>query len=121
MGTYDRQIATANRLLKKYGKAIDIVYLTDNPTTGQPWKGTAPTGATSSAFGACFDYKIEDIDGSVIQYGDKKVLLAAKGLAVRPNPKCLITLGGEPWKIVSCTILSPNEAEDIIYTLQVRR
>ena len=121
MPVYTQQIATAKRLLAKYGQSVSVYSYSDNtPDATKPWRTSAPTSSVQTGTAAFFDYDVKHIDGELIHVGDKKVLLAAKGLTSKPTPKGEIRVGADIWKIVNVNTLSPN-GEDILYTLQVRQ
>lgn len=73
-----------------------------DPATGTT-SGTTTTIAVPDAIVA--GYSEQQIDGTVIQAGDRRVMIRADRLtAVTPTPDDNITFGGKAWEIVSMRI-----------------
>jgi hypothetical protein len=114
---YDNMAATARRLLTQYGQACTLT----RTTTGEydPDTGTAPvTTETQSVKCAVIDYPAALIDGSIIQVGDKKVIMESSATA--PQAVDTLTVGATVYQIISVKPLEPAGI-NVIYTLQVRR
>jgi hypothetical protein len=120
MGFYERQRdGVAKKLIAKYGQAMTLRVITpgaydpdtrltaDPVTTDYPIKGIAE------------EYKLSEVDGTVIQNGDKKILISASGLAVRPLPEHIVIMSGEVWQVINCTPLAPGGVA-VTYSLQLR-
>lgn len=131
MARFDRAIQTALKLIKKNGADTQLIVRTqtvDDPT--KPWNGGEPDEQTLTARMAFLNFSEQGtsansgeryFEGSLIQQGDKKVLLAAAGLAFDPQLNGELTRkDGTVWKIVQMKLLDPNE-QKILWTLQVRR
>lgn len=116
MSVYDRAAATALRLLTKYGQAVTVKTRTAgayNTATGS----AAVTETTQAGVGAIFDYGARDIDGTLIQDGDKQVLLAP--LPVAPEIDDTVSIGGAVCTIKGIKTLAPG-GTPVLYDLNVR-
>lgn len=118
---FDNMADTALRMLTDYGHDITLTRVT--PGTYDPNTGTQGA-ATTTAYTAkgivlnFSDYRVSN-SGGLIKTGDRKLLVAARGLAIFPDPTTdTATLSGVTWKIENA-IQPVNEV--VIYELQVRR
>lgn len=93
---------------KKFGKPVgvqDCTLLKRTPGTRHPSAVSAGTNATEQTFaatGLVVDYRANQIDGTLIKAGDRKVMLfgaSISGGAV-PEPGNRITIDGETLTIV---------------------
>jgi hypothetical protein len=110
---------TALRMLGDKGRAMTLHKQT--PGTYNPATGSAPiTEADHACIGAEFDFPALLIDGTSIQYGDKKVLIAAQGLDVEPDVGDFITSGSTRRKVIASKAVAPAGTV-VIWQLQVRR
>lgn len=128
MGTYDRQIATAERLIREKGKAVKVVRQTTTiPDPDKPWEPGTPGETLTDAYGVFLNFNAQDMEtmskmpgASEVQASDRKVLLAAAsaGAPLTTNDK-LRDADGD-WSIEWVRVLAPN-GENIIYTVRARR
>ena len=75
MTFYQRMQKTSNRLLIGKGQAVTITHVvpgTYDPATG----GVTNTETTQKGTGAVVDWNANQIDGTLIQAGDKQLLLS---------------------------------------------
>lgn len=87
-----------------------------DPATGASTVTSVPHTVT----GAVFDFPAALIDGTLIQQGDKKVLVSALGLTVEPDTtNDTLEIGGLTHVIVSARKTSPA-GTTVLWTLQVR-
>lgn len=108
----------ASELLTEFGRALTLTKRTSgtyNPNTGT----AAVTSTTYGVIGAIFDFPARAIDGTIIQQGDKKAIIAARGLAAVPDITDTLTVGGVAHSIVNVKALEPA-GTTVIYTLQIR-
>ena len=122
---YDRMAATALRLIAQYGQTAT---LTDgvageyDPITGV---GTGGTTLTQTGQLILLDYTAQEAGiinaaGSLVQQGDKKIMLAAKGLEWPPTMTTTVLADGLTWTIIN--IKSTNPAgTPLVYELHGRR
>lgn len=110
MEFYAKMQATANRLLKGKGQSITL----SRQTAGayDPATGTAAvTVTTQTAYGAVFPYADKNIDGVLIQEGDKQLLLSALNSAgtalVAPALNDTVLIDSVTYTITRIKPLSP--------------
>jgi hypothetical protein len=126
MGTYDRQVALAERLIREKGKAVNIVRLV--PAIGSnPWDDGPPTEVLDPAFGVFLNFNQKDLETqslmpsiSEIQASDRKVLIAAASTTSPPTLTDMLRDESGDWSIKYVQELSPN-GENILYTLRASR
>ncbi|WP_040263675.1 hypothetical protein [Pseudomonas massiliensis] len=118
---YDRMADTALRLISQYGQTMTLREVTPgtyDPSTGE----TSPDAATeTSVSGVLIEYTGQERqNNSLIQQGDKKVLMPAKGLA-KPSLNSKILIQSELWTIVPPLKVMNPAGTPLVYELQVRR
>lgn len=128
MGTYDRQVATAERLIREKGKPVQVVrQSTTLPDPDRPWEPGEPVETLTDAYGVFLNFNAADMEtmskmagASEVQASDRKVLLAAAaaGAPLTTNDK-LRDADGD-WSIEWVQVLAPN-GENILYTVRARR
>ena len=108
---------TAHRLISDKGKSVTIRTI----TTTTPVKSYRPVEANSDETGKAIviEYTARDVDGSTVQTGDKRYLVAAKGLTVAPTSQARLIDGSDELEIVRVTRLSPA-GTDLVYDCQCR-
>lgn len=110
-------------LAKQMGTLVRALTLTrSEPGTrsaADPTAGNNPTETTHSGRGFVDSYKAERIDGTIIQQGDRKVLILAGTLpaGVVPQVNDRITIEGETLTVVSVE----RDPASATYTCQARR
>lgn len=119
MGFYDRISKTALKVIKKYGQVVTITRRTQgayNPATS-----TAPvTETTETGRGVVYDYKDAEVDGTMVQRGDSKLLLSSIGIT-KPTVNDVATLAnGDKFTILDVDVVSPA-GTDVVYICQIRR
>lgn len=124
--SYERQIATAQRLISKFGgPATLVVTAPSTPDPSKPWETPNDTEQSESVVAVFLRYQQKYIDNDVIHAGDQRVIVAADGLVFAPNLQGRVerVVGGvtEAWKVVSSNPLNVNGQEPILYELQVRQ
>lgn len=121
MATFDRQIATAQRLIAKYGREVSLVtYSEAVQDPAMPWRSVGAAETAQSVRGVFLSYEQKHVDGTLVQAGDQKVYIPAAGLASPPALKGEVRAGAERWRIERVAPLAPN-GRPILYELQVRR
>lgn len=123
--TYERQIDTADKLIRKYGGPANLFVTATQTAPGKEWEQQPDTEVTESVAACFLNYNQNLVDGTRIQQGDMKVLIAAKTLVNAPNIQGRIerVVNGvtEKWTVLIGKPLNVNGTEVIMYTLQVRR
>ncbi len=112
----------ASELIKEFG--IDICLITPGERTADPTKPWRVTDVASRtlypAIGVFLDYNQREMDGTMIQVGDKKCFISEGDLQIQPKPFHNILDSTTQWYIQHVDVLAPNN-DDILYTLQLRR
>lgn len=81
---------------------------------------TAGTDSDVTAKALFTEYKTKDIDGEVIQRGDKKLLIAASSLSSAPTTETQIVDGSDVYSVIGVETVEPGDTA-ILYKVQVRR
>ncbi|QLG93522.1 hypothetical protein HZF02_16845 [Pseudomonas yamanorum] len=121
MSFYPRMQAVALRLIEQYGQPVTISKTEQgeyDPETG----GEAP-GATVEqvAQGILLDFTGQEFQtNSLIRQGDKKLKIAAQGLAWVPGLLDKVIVQGRTWSIVPPLKEINPAGTPILYELQVR-
>lgn len=118
---YDRTAATALRLITQFGQPVTIRAI----TVGEydPETGTAPpdTITEQTAQGILLDFTGQEFqNNSLIKQGDKKLKIAAQGLAWVPELLNKVVVQGRTWSIVPPLKEINPAGTPILYELQVR-
>lgn len=116
---YARIAKSAKRLIDRFGGDLDIVATSIVPNP-EGWKPGTSTPYETALKGVFTKYEEKYIDGTVIQRGDQKVLIAAQGVTMPPNLTGFLKRGTEKWTIVKIEPLCPGDT-NIIYKIQVRQ
>jgi hypothetical protein len=114
---YARAQATALRLLDKFGQAGEI--WRDVPGSGPVWDPGEPTIQKTPCTLAVLRFDNKDIDGTLIKASDKKVYIAAKGLAIVPVTTDKLMIGGVSHSLVRVMPLNPA-GTSVYYEVQAR-
>ena len=125
--TYERQIATAERLISANGEPITIYPAAATPVDADAPHRAKTSAAPYSAVGAFFPYGTVARQNAIMKDGvvdgDEQVLVSAVSTAgVDPRPSDSISRASQParrQKIISVDTLNVN-GEKIMYTLHVR-
>jgi hypothetical protein len=127
VGEYDRQIATAQRLIRDKGELSTLLRVTPTAAGGTPWRPGAYAAPAELPVGAVWlNYNLRDSGSmdapeSLIKVGDKKVLVAAVdvpgGITVSDR---LRRVDGTVYNVENVKLLDPN-GQAILYELQVRQ
>lgn len=124
MGVFDRQTATASRLITKYGQIVTWNQLSDGAPTDldKPWKPggvvTTPQTATIVFLPDTKENKqlLRYLAGSLTLTGTLTGLMAQVDFT--PKPKDIVIRDGTQLVIKSIDILDPNGEGVILYFLE---
>lgn len=121
MAFYDEMAVMALETLTEFGQPV-IIRAT---TVGEydPETGTAPTDTVTeqTAQGILLDFTGQEFQtNSLIKQGDKKLKIAAKGLAWVPDLLNKVIIQGRTWSIVPPLKEINPAGTPILYELQVR-
>ena len=122
---YDRMAATALRLIAQYGQAATLTEIIPgeyDPVTGNETGGVnlTQTGQLILLEYTSAEAGIINASGSLVQQGDKKIMLAAKGLAWPPRNTTTVLADGLNWTIVNVKSTNPA-GTPLVYELHGRR
>lgn len=113
---YAASAATAKRLLAKFGQSM--TFKAPDRYDGPPSAGVTIPGRSIAGTGVILDYKNSEIDGTVIQTGDAKVIIEAT--SEPPENGMRADINGKRWRVEDWSPLAPA-GKVVMYTLQVRR
>jgi hypothetical protein len=122
MARFDRQIATALRLIQKNGQAITWRSLTNDPDPAEPWNA-ANTVVEHSGIFICF-VPVRDretrklfqyLTGMEVQVGQLAGLMG--NVNFNPTAKDIVIRDGVELRISNLDLLSPN-GQKILWTLE---
>lgn len=115
---YARTVATADRMIERFGVAGT---LRRRVTTGPEYDPTEGDPVDHACRFVVSDYSAMEIDGTRVLATDKKVMLAKGSLTVEPMLSDLLDDGVTPvYKLVAIKPLQPG-ATVVMWELQVRR
>ncbi|EJM09742.1 hypothetical protein PMI21_05474 [Pseudomonas sp. GM18] len=121
MAFYDEMAVMALEMITEFGQPV-IIRAT---TVGEydPDAGTAPPDSTKEqiAQGILLDFTGQEFqNNSLIKQGDKKLKIAARGLAWVPDLLNKVVVQGRTWSIVPPLKEINPAGTPILYELQVR-
>lgn len=116
---YERAASTALSLITRFGQAATINR--DSFSGGNAWDKSSGSTTTADTTVRCavVDYADNEIDGTLIKRNDKRVYVAASGLAITLALSDRITIGGVSHAIIGMKTLAPAGIV-IFYELQAR-
>lgn len=113
----------ATKLIGTQGNSqvVQIRRVTDGAAGATPWKPASPTSADESVNGTVLAISDEKVDGTLVQRGDRLVLIAAQDVKNgKPTTADSIVIGGAQHKIINMEVVGPS-GDDILYKVQVRQ
>ena len=130
MGRFDDDINMAAEMIREDGELASLTVVEQAENPDRPWEPSEPVERTHDAPMVFLNFTDQSnagsagqryFNGTQIEEGDKKVLLAAKGLPFPPKLQATITRkDGSLWKIENIKTLDPN-GQHILYTILVRQ
>ena len=117
MSFYSNLAAVATKLLTDKGQLLTFsreTTLAFDPVTGT----NTVTTSTFTGYGAAFDYNRNEIDGSIIQRGDIRLILNATDTAPATNDTTVID--GVTYRVMSIKKTAPAGTV-VAYELQLRK
>ena len=122
---------TAERLIEENGRDVSLVRRDQgNPVdSAKPWRdSTEAATITFIVKGVIIDFEKEDIDGSLVRRGDKRVLISAKSVSDEGGSAANLIIedydhvldAGVRWKIKDVNLIEPGDTR-IMYDLQIRQ
>lgn len=126
MTEYTSSRALARRLIRKKGRAINVVVNTNGtpPDALKPWNRPIAAADPLPTYGVFTGYDTKRIDGVSIQRGDQELMLYADGDDgidfVLTTKDTIIDTDTSVWRIVDVDVIRPGP-EIVAQTLKVRR
>lgn len=122
---YDRMAATALRLISRFGSEQTLRDITPgsyDPVSGET---TGDTAISQPAQLLLLEFTAQEAgqsyaEGSEIRQGDKKIIIAAKGLAWPPALTTRIDVDGVLWQVVNVKEANPA-GTPLVYFCQGRK
>ena len=118
MGFYERMAAMTDRMLKDKGQAVTITRQTAgayNTSTG----AATVTTSTQTGHAVIIDHDSNNIDGTLIKAGDKKLLLSPAGISA-PVINDTVTVGGVIYTVVEPLKTIAPAGAVVMYELNLR-
>lgn len=119
MFNYSRIAATALKLIADFGQVVTITSRAQGAYTAST-SSYAVTETTQTTRGVIDQYKAREIDGTLVQVGDSKLIVAAQGLTAPTINNTVTLANSSKLTIKSIDPISPAGIP-IIYICQVRR
>ena len=113
---FNRAIATAKRLISKYGGDCTLLVTTDSDDAWNPTQTTTEYTVKSVAF----EFKKSEIDGTLVQQSDRKVYVSTQDITVEPDTAHKIVIDGVTYSIVDVMPLKQPTRPVVYWKLQVR-
>ena len=107
MGIYNEAQDMVLDAMKEFGAQAWIIRKTQgeyDPVTGQFVDGVEEK---YQAYGIQADYGLQDLDGTLIIRGDKKITLAAKGLLIIPQRTDKVEFCGKVYQVLNVKEVNP--------------
>ena len=122
MVDFVRLSATAQRLIGANGRTVTLQNRTTTPVdVNKPWLGTTASGTSVSVTAVILDYDNDQVDGTLVQAGDRRALVADDDIDdfdISAGTTTLID-GSNTYSIESVMPIQPA-TKAVIYTLQLR-
>lgn len=125
MAFYDDMATVALELISEFGQTAvldDVTPGTYDPITGET---TGDVAVTQPAQLILLDYTLQEsgakyAEGSQVLTGDKKILIAAKGLEWEPELTTTVTADGAFWRAVNIKVSKPA-GTPLVYEIHGRK
>lgn len=122
---YDEMAEVTLELIAEFGQAGTLISVTEgeyDPVTGF---GAEPVTLSQTGQLILLEYSIQEAGisnaaGSLVQQGDKKIMLAAGGLDWEPTMTTTIDAGGVTWTITGIKAINPA-GTPLLYEIHGRR
>ncbi len=121
MAFYDEMAVTALELITEFGQPVtlrDTVKGSYNPATGT---NSPDTTTERTAQGILLDFTGQEFQtNSLIKVGDKKLKIAASGMAAPPTLLSKVIVQGKTWSVVPPLKEINPAGTPLLYEMQVR-
>ena len=115
---YSGLAAVASRLLASKGQSVSFSRVTGGSKNAATGITSGGSTSTYSGNGAGFGYNRSEIDGTIIQSGDIRLILEAVSTTPEPNDEC--TYDSVDYRVMSVKETSPGGTVTH-YELQLRK
>jgi hypothetical protein len=116
---YADMVETAAELIEEFGQLGKL--RVETPGSGPSYDPGEPTITDHDAVMAVLEFEKSDVDGTRILATDKRILVAAKDLAVEPSTEHqLLDAAGQAYSVIAVDPLSPAGVP-VFYWVQARR
>lgn len=119
MSLYDEFSDTARDLLTEYGQTAYIRRSVETAAEHAPWEAPETETKEYPCIAIVLSYHESVLAGSTIHAGDKKIIVAAKGLEIEPTMTDVVLCNGVAYNIVNVETVAPAGVP-IVYRLQAR-
>jgi len=118
---YEQTAARVSATLAKKGGDVILRQIAEGTYDTDQGAVTAPAPTDSTLKGVLFDFAsgLTTARGTLIQAGDKELYLEAKA-GIVPNPRHLVVVGADTYKVVSVGEINPSGVA-ILYTIHLRK
>ena len=113
---YARSIATANRLIAKFGQTVTLKRVANSGS--EPWN-PVQTETEHPATAVIVEFEDNEIDGTLVLRTDRKALIAKGTLTIEPKPGDRLVVGSVILSVVRVAPLNPGGTV-VMYEAQVR-
>lgn len=122
---YDRLASTALRLIAQFGAPRSLIETVPGTYDSVTGVSTGDSTRSQTAQVILLDYSLQEsgqqyADGSQIRLGDKKIVIAAKGLTWTPSLVTRVQVGSDLWQIVNIKSSDPA-GTPLVYFCQGRK
>jgi len=100
---YVRSSATAHRLITRFGWAAILRRIANS---GDGWN-PAQSNTDYTVTCAVMQYATREIDGTLVQAGDRRIIISPNGLEIEPTTRDKLIVGGETYQILRVEKMAP--------------
>src|SRR5574340_923716 len=99
---------------------VSMILSQNNQGSYNPENGSVTNTSTShSTYGVVTDYRLSEIDGTLIKRSEEKIVLAVTATMPEPTGDDNLIISGVIWSIINSNPVAPAGVP-ILYILQVR-
>jgi len=117
--SWSPEIADAQAGIREGGRGYTATLLKPGAETGDAHNPGRGAATSHSCYVVAMDYREAQIDGTLIQRGDRRFMVSPEGLSASPEPGDGFTVDGVSWHIVDVMPVAPGGSV-IYWKVQVR-
>ena len=95
-----KKIKTARRLIAKHGESVIYTRVSEGGISADPTAGRAETTTDYPVTAFPYAYDQSEVNGTTVRQGDRLLVLVAEDLAVTPQSRDRVTVGGTAYDVV---------------------